>query len=67
MFEGGREDRSPINRAENHWFVMAIREGIGHDFFHYFLHKTDDLGETLTEEEKERYQGINNHTRAWHG
>lgn len=63
MFEQGKEDLSPINWAKNHWFVMAIREGIRHDFFHYFMHKTYDLGQALTPEEKNLYKRIKND--AW--
>ncbi|MEW5722471.1 MAG: TrmB family transcriptional regulator sugar-binding domain-containing protein, partial [Thermodesulfobacteriota bacterium] len=55
LFEFGREDRSPINWAKNHWFVTAIREYVRHDFFHYFLHKTYDLKQELTPEESELY------------
>ena len=51
MFERGAEDASPINWAKNHWFVMAIREGIRHDFFHYFTYKILELGQELTEAE----------------
>jgi hypothetical protein len=66
MFERGREDASPINWAKNHWFVMAIREGIRHDFFHYFMHKTYDLGQKLSEAEKELYELIKNDAWASH-
>jgi sugar-specific transcriptional regulator TrmB len=52
MFERGAEDASPINWAKNHWFVMAIREGIRHDFFHYFTYKVLELGQDLTEAER---------------
>ncbi|MFH1139965.1 MAG: helix-turn-helix domain-containing protein [Pseudomonadota bacterium] len=48
LFEKGAEDSSPINWARNHWFVQAIREGIRHDFFHYFTHKFLELGQELT-------------------
>lgn len=63
MFEAGKENDSPINWAKNHWFVMAIREGIRHDFFHYFIHKTLDLGKDLTDHEKKIYNLIKND--AW--
>jgi sugar-specific transcriptional regulator TrmB len=60
MFERNKEDDSPINWAKNHWFVQAIREGIRHDFFHYFMHKTYELGQPLTEEDKRLYERIKN-------
>ena len=55
LFEHGRENDSPINWAKNHWFVSAIREGIRHDFFHYFISKILDRGEPLTDHEKKMY------------
>ncbi len=58
LFEKGREDQSPINWARNHWFVMATRDSLRHDFFHYFLDKTYDLGETLTGREAAIYELI---------
>lgn len=64
LFERDREDESPINWARNHWFVMAIREGIRHDFFHYFVHKVLDKNEPLTEKERKLYQLIKDD--AWH-
>ncbi|MCP4687993.1 MAG: hypothetical protein GY859_08080 [Desulfobacterales bacterium] len=58
LFEKDREDDSPINWAKNHWFVVAARDSLRHDFFHYFLHKTYDLGETLTGREAAIYELI---------
>ena len=58
MFEQGRENDSPINWAKNHWFVAAIRQGIRHDFFHYFVHKILDRGEELSDHEKKIYKLI---------
>ncbi|MBI9082406.1 MAG: TrmB family transcriptional regulator [Desulfobacterales bacterium] len=58
MFEAGREDQSPINWARNHWFVMALRETIRHDFFHYLIYKILDLGEELNEDDKTLYGAI---------
>ncbi|MBW1676944.1 MAG: TrmB family transcriptional regulator [Deltaproteobacteria bacterium] len=65
MFEQGRENDSAINWAKNHWFVMAIREGIRHDFFHYFIHKILDQGEKLTDHERKIYDIIKDD--AWSG
>lgn len=58
LFESGNENDSPINWAKNHWFVVAARDSLRHDFFHYFLYKTYDLKEELTEKEKEIYEMI---------
>lgn len=58
LFENGREDQSPINWARNHWFVVATRDSLRHDFFHYFLHKTYDLGEPLSGREAAIYELI---------
>jgi sugar-specific transcriptional regulator TrmB len=63
MFENGREDESPINWAKNHWFVMAIREGIRHDFFHYFVHKLLEKNQALTARERRMYDLVKND--AW--
>ena len=57
-FQEGREDRSPINWARNHWFVMAIREGIRHDFFHYLIHKMIDREQALTKADQGMYEMI---------
>lgn len=59
-FQQGREDRSPINWARNHWFVMAIREGIRHDFFHYFVHKMLDSRKELSKADLRLYEMIKN-------
>jgi sugar-specific transcriptional regulator TrmB len=66
MFAHGREDESPVNWAQNHWFVMAIREGIRHDFFHFFVHKLLDRGQSLTEKELRIYNLIKNDAWAEH-
>ena len=58
LFKKGQEDKSPINWARNHWFVMAIRESVRHDFFHCYLEKVVDQGLELTAEEKRVYEVI---------
>jgi len=40
-------DHSSINRSRNQWFVLAGRDSLRHDFFHYFLYKTYDLKQAL--------------------
>jgi sugar-specific transcriptional regulator TrmB len=58
MFEAGAEDRALINWAKNHWFVVATRDSLRHDFFHYFLHKIQDQKQRLTAKEKALYEYI---------
>jgi len=58
MLETGREDLSSINWARNHWFVVATRDSLRHDFFHYFLHKLLDERQPLTAEEEKLYHQI---------
>jgi sugar-specific transcriptional regulator TrmB len=58
MFEIGREDQALVNWAKNHWFVVATRDSLRHDFFHYFLHKTYEQKQRLTPWEKKLYKRI---------
>ena len=60
MFEKGKEDLSPFSWTKNRWFVLASKEGLRHDFFHYFLHKTYEKKQALTEKEKSLYELIKN-------
>jgi len=60
MFETGREDQAQVNWAKNHWFVVATRDSLRHDFFHYFLHKIYDNKQRLTPSEKKLYAIIAN-------
>ena len=58
IFEEGNEDLSPINWTRNRWFIIANRDSLRHDFFHYFLHKVYDRKEALSEREKRIYRLI---------
>jgi HTH-type transcriptional regulator, sugar sensing transcriptional regulator len=58
IFESGQEDTSPINWTRNRWFVIANRDSLRHDFYHYFLEKVYDRGETLSDQEKRVYAFI---------
>jgi sugar-specific transcriptional regulator TrmB len=58
IFEKGREETSPIHWTRNHWFVVANRDNLRHDFYHYFLEKTYDRGETLDNHEQRIYAFI---------
>jgi HTH-type transcriptional regulator, sugar sensing transcriptional regulator len=58
IFELGQEDASPINWTRNRWFVIANRDSLRHDFYHYFLEKTYERGQTLSDQEKRVYAFI---------
>jgi len=58
IFERGKEELSPINWSRNRSFVSSSRDGLRHDFYHYFLHKIYEAGESLTEEEERLYRLI---------
>ena len=58
MFETGREDQAQVSWAKNHWFVVATRDSLRHDFFHYFLHKIYEKKQRLTPSEKKLYKLI---------
>ncbi len=58
IFEIGQEDASPINWTRNRWFVIANRDSLRHDFYHYFLEKIHDRGEPLSESEERIYAFI---------
>ena len=58
IFEKGKEDLSPISWTRNHWFVIANRDSLRHDFYHYFLDKTYDRKQELSAHEKQIYQLI---------
>ncbi len=58
IFEDGQEDTSPISWTRNRWFVIANRDSLRHDFYHYFLEKTYDRQKPLNEREKRIYNII---------
>jgi hypothetical protein len=55
IFEEGQEDASPINWTRNRWFVIANRDSLRHDFYHCFLDKIIERGETLSDKERQIY------------
>lgn len=55
IFESGRENSSPINWSRNRLFVIANRDSLKHDFYHYFLDKIYDKKEQLDETEQKIY------------
>ena len=60
MFTPEKVDACRINWSRNRWFVLAGRDSLRHDFFHYFLYKTHTLKEALDENEKKLYEMIQN-------
>ncbi|MGD9366589.1 MAG: helix-turn-helix domain-containing protein [Desulfobacteraceae bacterium] len=55
IFEKGQEDVSPINWTRNRWFVISNRDSLRHDFYHCFLDKIIERGETLSDKERQIY------------
>lgn len=60
MFAPPDIDACPINWGRNRWFVISGRDSLRHDFFHYFLFKTQTLNTPLDEDEKMIYEIIQN-------
>lgn len=58
IFETGQENSSPINWTRNRLFIIANRDSLRHDFYHYFLNKIYEQGRALTEDEKQIYAFI---------
>jgi sugar-specific transcriptional regulator TrmB len=60
MFTSLNVDECRINWGRNRWFVVAGRDSLRHDFFHYFLYKTQTLHRQLDEDEQRLYEIILN-------
>lgn len=60
LFPEGNLEECRINWGRNRWFVIAGRDSLRHDFFHYFLYKAHTLDQPLDEEEKRLYEIIQN-------
>jgi len=58
IFEHGREETSRIIWTRNPGFVIANRDSLRHDFYHYFLNRTYDLKQDLNDREKTIYEFI---------
>jgi sugar-specific transcriptional regulator TrmB len=58
MFTAQEGEACRINWGRNHWSVIAGRDSLRHDFFHYFLYKTHTLHQTLDDSEKRLYEII---------
>ena len=60
MITSDKLEECRINWGRNRWFVLAGRDSLRHDFFHYFLHKTETLNQTLDKNERMLYDIIQN-------
>jgi len=60
MFTSENIEECRINWGRNRWFVLAGRDSLRHDFFHYFLYKIHSLKQALDEREKRIYEIIQN-------
>jgi sugar-specific transcriptional regulator TrmB len=58
IFETGQESTSPVIWTRNRWFVIANRDSLRHDFYHYFLDKLYDRGAPLSSRDKAIYELI---------
>jgi sugar-specific transcriptional regulator TrmB len=58
IFETGQEITSPVIWTRNRWFVIANRDSLRHDFYHYFLDKIHDRHETLSGQDETIYNFI---------
>jgi sugar-specific transcriptional regulator TrmB len=58
MFVAGDETNSVLNWGRNGWFVISGRDSLRHDFYHYFLHKVEDLKQPLSVADKALYRLI---------
>jgi sugar-specific transcriptional regulator TrmB len=58
IFEADNVHRSPFIWTRNHWFVVANRDSLRHDFYHYFLDKLYEKGEPLSTRDKQVYAFI---------
>jgi len=58
IFETDNVNRSPFIWTRNHWFVTANRDSLRHDFYHYFLDKLYEQGQSLSTRDKQIYAFI---------
>ena len=58
IFETDNVNRSPFIWTRNHWFVVANRDSLRHDFYHYFLDKLYERRESLSTRDKQIYAFI---------
>ena len=54
------KDEVTVNWTQNQWFIIASRDSMRHDFYHYLLYKTHEEKKRLTKKEREIYELIKN-------
>jgi sugar-specific transcriptional regulator TrmB len=58
IFETDNVHHSPFIWTRNHWFVIANRDSLRHDFYHYFLDELYEKGKSLSTRDKQIYEFI---------
>jgi hypothetical protein len=58
IFETDKVHHSSFIWTRNHWFVIANRDGLHHDFYHYFLDNMYEKGKSLSTRDKQIYEYI---------
>lgn len=58
IFETDNADHSPFIWTQNPWFVIANRDSLRHDFYHYFLDKLYEQRQSLSARDKRIYTFI---------
>ena len=58
IFETNHVHKSPFIWTRNHWFVIANRDSLRHDFYHYFFDKLYEKGKSLSTRDKQIYEFI---------
>jgi HTH-type transcriptional regulator, sugar sensing transcriptional regulator len=58
IFKTDNVHQSPFIWTRNHWFVIANRDSLRHDFYHYFFDKLFEKGQSLSTRDKQIYAFI---------
>ncbi len=54
----GQGDECAVYWAKNKWFLIAMRDSLRHDYYHYFLDKIYVQHQKLSEHEEQMYEVI---------
>jgi len=60
IFETDNIHHSPFIWTRNHWFVIANRDSLRHDFYHYFLDKLYEKEKSFSTRDEQIYAFIKN-------
>jgi len=58
IFKTDNVHQSPFIWTRNHWFVIANRDSLRHDFYHFFFDKLFEKGQSLSTRDKQIYAFI---------